>query len=358
MKDTMRSWWRGFVTSGTHIHQSDKDYRLLVFLNVSLIGGAAILLLFSVLNLWIHGVYKKLGVYEALCAPVLLVIVLCLRRCTNVNAIALATTVVTGAMLLLMLILSGGLNLIAAWLLVFPLLAFLLLGHRRGLTATAVFGLAFAVVVHNNAADWLTVEYPALAWANLCGAGLLNGLFAFHAERVRAETALALETLANKDALTHLPNRRFFSEQFEMELERSLRHNHNLSLLVLDVDHFKAINDRYGHEAGDSALVHLAATARRTVRKQDTVARLGGEEFAILLPETDLGEAYVVAEKLRQTVQISPATHGGDTLSMTISIGVAELAGQRKEHDALFSTADLRLYQAKRNGRNQVVCSG
>lgn len=355
MTKRIKHWWRGFITAGTYLHQSNKDYRLLVFLNVGLAGSSVILAAAALLNLWFHGVYRALGAYELVCALTLLGTLLFLRRTKKTDLTAILTTIQCGIILLLLMPMSQGLNLVGAWLLIFPVVAFLLLGHRRGMVAIVFFLIGFGCMAYIHSGDWLAIEYRFLAWTNLAGVGILISLFASHSERARAETASAMEVLANKDALTELANRRFFLEQFETEVERSVRHNHHLSLLVLDVDHFKQINDHYGHEAGDWALVQVAQTARRILRKQDVIGRLGGEEFGVLLPETDIADARAVAEKLRLAVEQTPIQYGDETFSLTVSIGVAEMIGQKKEDAALFATADLRLYEAKRNGRNRVV---
>lgn len=355
MSKRIKHWWRGFITAGTYLHQSNQDYRLLVFLNVGLAGSSAILAAAALLNLWIHGVYRTLGAYEFVCALTVLGTLLFLRRTKNTGLAAILTTIQTGIILLLLMPMSQGLNLVVAWLLIFPVVAFLLLGHRRGMAAIVIFIIGFGGMAYFHSGDWLAIEYKYLGWTNLVGVGILISLFAFYAERARAETASAMEVLANKDTLTELANRRFFLEQFETEMERSIRNNRHLSLLVLDVDHFKQINDRYGHEAGDWALVQVAQAAKRIIRKQDLIGRIGGEEFGVLLPETELADAGAVAEKLRRAIEQTSIQYGKETFSLTVSIGAAELTGQRKEDRALFATADHRLYEAKRNGRNRVV---
>jgi diguanylate cyclase (GGDEF)-like protein len=174
-------------------------------------------------------------------------------------------------------------------------------------------------------------------------------------ERVRAEAEL-LE-LATKDSLTGLINRRHFFVLAEAELERSQRYHHPLSLIMLDLDHFKRINDRGGHAAGDQALRGTADSIRPVLRGADLLARYGGEEFVILLPETSLPEAQHVAERVRVAVHRSQEGIGGHPL--TASLGVACLRpGEQASIDQLLSRADLALYQAKQNGRNRVETEG
>ncbi|MBL0140990.1 MAG: diguanylate cyclase [Betaproteobacteria bacterium] len=163
-----------------------------------------------------------------------------------------------------------------------------------------------------------------------------------------------LETQAHTDALTGLASRRHFFETAEAELVRSRRYDAPLSLLMLDIDHFKDVNDAHGHRAGDRVLRQLAATCREVLRTVDEVGRVGGEEFAILLPETAIEGAIEVAERLRVAIGNAEVTRDeGVPLRISVSIGVAALA-DGTNLDTLMSQADSALYDAKHHGRNQV----
>lgn len=166
-----------------------------------------------------------------------------------------------------------------------------------------------------------------------------------------------LEGLARTDSLTGLFNRGHFLVEAELELLRSIRYGRPLSLLMIDADLFKNINDRYGHAVGDATLRKLADVCQKTLRTADIAGRLGGEEFAILLPETDHDEALEVAERLRQSLETSRVPlKSGLPLQFTVSIGVSSLASKDDNLDMLLSLADTALYDAKRSGRNK-VCS-
>ncbi len=171
--------------------------------------------------------------------------------------------------------------------------------------------------------------------------------------RQRSLTHL-LETQAHTDVLTGLANRRRFFEVADSELSRARRYGTPLSLLMLDIDRFKEVNDAHGHHAGDRVLQQLARTCLEVLRNVDIVGRVGGEEFAILLPETELEGAIDVAERLRAAVaRAEVAREEGVPLRVTVSIGVAMLAGS-VNLDTLMSQADAALYDAKHAGRNQV----
>ncbi|QSV46779.1 diguanylate cyclase [Geobacter benzoatilyticus] len=164
-----------------------------------------------------------------------------------------------------------------------------------------------------------------------------------------------LRTLSITDPLTHLHNRRHLMEMVEKEFQRASRKGAHLSLIILDIDYFKKVNDTYGHQEGDRVLTILADIVRRRLRSYDLAARYGGEEFVLLLPETPVHEALPIAERLRLEVQehIFDGSLQGQVI--TISLGVATYPSPRIESiDSLFRQADEALYRAKQSGRNRV----
>ncbi len=160
--------------------------------------------------------------------------------------------------------------------------------------------------------------------------------------------------LANIDPLTKSLTRRQFLSIAESEFRRFQRYHRPLSIMILDADHFKKINDTHGHHAGDLALRSLSLVAMEQKRAQDTFGRLGGEEFALLLPETPLDRAVVVAERIRLVWEVSPINLDGHLIRSTISIGVAEAASTNESLEDLLRRADRLLYKAKQSGRNRV----
>jgi diguanylate cyclase (GGDEF)-like protein len=164
-----------------------------------------------------------------------------------------------------------------------------------------------------------------------------------------------LRKVAATDALTALYNRRYFFELGELELERARRYSYPLSLIIMDIDHFKKINDQYGHTVGDQVLVVIAHRCREATRKVDAICRYGGDEFSILLPGTDLWEAQKAAERLRTSIASQPInTQEHGAIFLTASLGVATLRNEMSFND-LFREADAALYVAKRSGRNRVA---
>jgi diguanylate cyclase (GGDEF)-like protein len=174
---------------------------------------------------------------------------------------------------------------------------------------------------------------------------------------VEAEYHEEIYRLAISDALTDVHNHRYLIEFLEREVSRSVRHHRPLAILLIDIDHFKAINDDYGHLAGDYALRELAGIVKASVRKEELFARYGGEEFALVLPETPLEEARSAAERVREAVESHPFRYDEKAFKITISLGGTVTAGDDESltPNDLIREADARLYQAKREGRNRVI---
>jgi two-component system, cell cycle response regulator len=165
----------------------------------------------------------------------------------------------------------------------------------------------------------------------------------------------SLTELATMDVLTGVFNRREFNRRLTVEIERSRREGHPVSLLMVDIDYFKKINDTYGHQSGDDALRHVSALIKAEVRPGDLPARYGGEEFAVILPYADSNDAFIVAERLRNLIAAQDiAIQDGQMIKATASLGCATFPIDAETEETLMGVADAALYQAKRGGRNRV----
>ena len=191
--------------------------------------------------------------------------------------------------------------------------------------------------------------------ANLGLASLAVMIFAHIYERSRLLNEQRLTEQATTGSLTSLPNRLKLAEVFERERAHALRNGTPLSLVFVDIDHFKQINDRFGHEVGDRALVHFAKVLAQRLRVNDLFCRLGGEEFAVLLPGSKAAQAREIAESLRERLVAQSLTVDETTLHMTLSAGVACFGVDGQSLDELMLAADRRTYAAKRAGRNRVI---
>ena len=163
--------------------------------------------------------------------------------------------------------------------------------------------------------------------------------------------------LSITDELTGLSNRRCFDTTFEKEFLRASRYSNKLTLVMFDIDYFKTVNDTYGHQCGDYILKQVANAALQTFRKTDTVFRYGGEEFAVILTETDINQSIIPLERFRKTVQTLGLNYQGQEVNVTVSIGACQLTCDMKTKEDFLQKADEALYEAKNSGRNRTVLS-
>jgi diguanylate cyclase (GGDEF)-like protein len=215
------------------------------------------------------------------------------------------------------------------------------------------------VAIHQRESEKRLAQLQMLQWVIL-GIVLITllaeavAIFRPMIRRITVYTAELLN-LASTDPLTGAANRRHFIDASTVEIERARRYDRPVSFLMLDVDHFKAVNDTYGHVAGDAVLQALFATIRSASRKADIWGRLGGEEFGALLVETGLADAVRFAERLRRKIADSTISHDGVTITMTVSIGVTAVPKDGDGLDGAIKLADALMYQAKQAGRNRVA---
>ncbi len=239
------------------------------------------------------------------------------------------------------------------WIMVIPVLSHFLLGRWFGLWVSVGFMLAASILTllssFLSAAPFNSVYVSNQA---LTAIAILVFSHVYEVSRVRAHQKLL--HLATTDNLTSLANRARFIDVFERERNHAARNQTELSLLLLDLDHFKLVNDHHGHDVGDEVLKYVSATITHRLRKTDLACRLGGEEFGILLPGANLDRAIVVAEDIRRTIADIPYVKADAIIPLSMSIGVAEFGFDGKDLESLYAIADGHLYKAKAGGRNQV----
>ncbi|HNV69532.1 MAG TPA: GGDEF domain-containing protein, partial [Candidatus Ozemobacteraceae bacterium] len=156
------------------------------------------------------------------------------------------------------------------------------------------------------------------------------------------------------DGMTHLYLHRYFKQRLFDEIKRAIRFRRHLSLIMVDIDHFKKFNDSYGHQMGDEVLKKVASILRKTIRTHDLPVRYGGEEFAVVLPETDIHGAAAVAERIRRTIETEYLEHEGKVIKITASFGVSVFPECAQEMESFIKSADAALYHSKESGRNRV----
>jgi diguanylate cyclase (GGDEF)-like protein len=215
------------------------------------------------------------------------------------------------------------------------------------LAAAIRFGVSGQSLSQMQVSAWVFLALMVLSVAAVLSVVLLVGQ--------KLETRL--REAAQRDQLTGAWRRHVFDEAGEREIARSRRHARPFALLLLDLDHFKAVNDRFGHQAGDEALRRFAAATAACLRREDLLGRTGGEEFGILLPDTGRDGALRLAERVRAAVAALPLSFEGEPLHLTVSIGVGIADGQ-DDWDSLIRAADVALYRAKNEGRDRVAAAG
>jgi diguanylate cyclase (GGDEF)-like protein len=191
-----------------------------------------------------------------------------------------------------------------------------------------------------------------------CIISLMVAAYLLRSNSIRRQLVKNLQEQATTDELTGLVNRRKFMEAAQSELKRAARFHHPLSVALLDIDRFKDINDRYGHGAGDKALIAIAKILQENIRETDIAARLGGDEFILILPETKAQSTYEIMERCRLALAERTIDLDGSAVKLTISVGIASLRNNKETLEALVERADQALYQAKNSGRNRVLIEG
>ncbi len=225
--------------------------------------------------------------------------------------------------------------------------------HNRPITGGVEYmqqDLTF-LPVKNDSGD---VEAVCVTLFDATDASVLQKETEQMADRLR-EAMAVIERTSNEDGLTGIYNRRYLEKQLATEFNRIRRYGGNLSIVLFDLDHFKLVNDKYGHLGGDEVLRVVASRITGVLRNVDIFGRYGGEEFAVILPETDVSSAVVLAERLRQLIASVPVEFDGIQIPVTLSIGVTEFRPDMAKYEELFREADQALYRCKKSGRNCVT---
>lgn len=336
------------------MHRPDSDrnqHRRLVLkalLWMTLFGGV----FFSVVNLlrenWL------LAVLELAYAGISLYGLLVIDRTRSLQALTLLYLVPFFTLMMMILFQPRTSFAVFAWIQTIPIIFYLLLGLRLGLWGSLLF-IGIGLFAFGQRFSSEDAVQNVLILANLATASLSVTLFSHIYERSRVNNERRLTELAATDALTGLANRMKLIEVFERERSHARRNGTPLALVFLDIDHFKQINDRFGHSAGDTALCHFANVLSQRLRSNDLFCRIGGEEFAVLLPGVSQNLAVGVADTLRERLAETPLSLSDTSLRMTLSAGIASLGEDGDGLDELMQAADRRTYAAKRGGRNRVV---
>ncbi|MBX3130534.1 MAG: GGDEF domain-containing protein [Polyangiaceae bacterium] len=364
---TAQGWRERYLRYfGVHSQPGPDAVRRARVMVIACHGAAVLALLSAVIRVGLGrtpplGFWLMLGVVELamLAGPFVL------KLTGSLRAGAMFPIVATATALPLISVGSGGLDApVFGVLPTIPMVAALFLGARAAKYLALVLMVEITVMGLLFSSGWLVagVGAPPAGKALLfcCYVAVMAFIaVTYEAERTDAEAKLRvmareLYESSVRDALTGAHNRRYFVEQLERDLAFCARHGTPVSLVALDADHFKQVNDTRGHAAGDAVLVGLVELLQANVRTEDVVARVGGEEFVVLLRGTPLAGAGVAAERIRRAIEAHQFEHDGQRFRVTVSIGCAVAIGPSST-DELQHRADQALYRAKRSGRNCVV---
>ena len=277
--------------------------------------------------------------------------------------IALSSAIILYSLYLMMfyLVFTGGVeNTGPLWIFIVSPVSVFIHGLKRGLVEIAIF-IAIVIAIMFVPTEFIThatysTEFKLRLVYSFLTVTFLSALYEYSREQSFKhilELSNKYQQLAHFDPLTHLSNRRDALGILKHEKARVVRNKESLSIILCDVDHFKKINDQYGHNAGDAVLLELAKLFTDNIREQDCVARWGGEEFLFILPQTLAINANIIAEKIQQKLQEHIIHYDEKTIKVTVSMGIEQLSGSQSI-DEIINSADKYLYQAKNSGRNQI----
>jgi diguanylate cyclase (GGDEF)-like protein len=289
---------------------------------------------------------------------------LILRSKRIVNPYKFSANLVTSSLMLLMvyLVFTGGVKGTGPlWIYIVPPVALFFGGMRKGTRNIGLFVLIISILMFYPNDEWLGTSYTFEFKSRLIYSFLtVSCLFAFY-EYVRQnsfhriqEMSQKFEKQAMRDPLSGILNRRGMQEKLQQEFARSQRYKNELTVMMCDIDHFKVVNDQYGHDRGDEIIKGLAEIFKSTLRQQDSLARWGGEEYLFLLPETNGSQAMQLAEKLRTNIEKTEFRQLDKTFNVTISIGLHQITSNDTINQAI-SKSDTNLYKAKEQGRNRCI---
>ena len=325
--------------------------RRLILLNAFLLIGVFTFSTFTMMNTFVSHSYG-IALLDASAAAIFAATFIDLRYSKKIRrAIFIASTALSLFMVLFVSV-NQNQNFGMIWTIFVPIFVISLYGHSRGLLISAVYYLVIFSLAYDGLSDWQQTQWDTVALSRFVIASCVLVFVVFITEYAFDKLQRELNELSVTDPLTKLFNRRKIDAIITAEIAEARRYDTELSLAILDVDDFKAINDTFGHPVGDEVLIELAELLRRRVREVDAVGRWGGEEFVIVLPKTSLEEARRSMERLRERIS---SHRFGTVEGLSCSFGVCNAARETLDKQHLITCADDALYEAKRAGKDRVV---
>lgn len=346
-------WWQQFDSTTDEVERKRRSY-VVLFISYA---ACIIILMFAFRNLSEANIELRILLFTASALMLGNAIYFHIRKRLAITS-AMVTLFLVGFSVYLTV--NGGYRGTALyWIFPMPMGFFIMLGHRLGLAVSIILYavLAFAIYEPELAGDIYRAEEKSRFLASLFTVIIMSFIGEYFRNRSHLEMSninQEKQKQANTDTLTGLPNRRFLDSVYFPQLRTKEDESYPLTLIMGDIDYFKRINDTYGHLLGDKVLKHVSKQIRASLRGEDIAARVGGEEFLIVLTHTQLSIGLTIAEKVRKHIEDNPFHHEGQTLNVTMSFGVANALSEGEMNDAM-ARADKQLYVAKEAGRNQVA---
>jgi diguanylate cyclase (GGDEF)-like protein len=329
-------------------------YRRYIMLHGSILLYLAVTLFFIFVNI-IDGKYILVGIH---CVGLVIALFFRLKLRYLEQLKTLGLTFISFVSLLILLVQTTPQShpTIFVWLTVIPMAAMYMLEWRKGIIFSLTL-ITVVVLVFNPSQFSGSSALTIGPFFNVIMAMICSMVIGFLSDSSRQFVEERLLVESRLDLMTKTFNRNYFIDRFNFEAESHHRTHLKYCLIVIDIDHFKNINDSYGHTIGDVVLQTAASLMKQCIRTTDIIGRIGGEEFAIMLTNCDLDNAISVAEKIRSTIATANMKAENHQLQITISLGIASSNDEKLYYDQLFHIADSNLYQAKNRGRNQAISS-
>ncbi len=331
----------------------DENYKRMVFKG-SVIGGS-FLFVFSLIDLFYAELYRD-SIIEAI-ACIILYTLAYIEKKHKLKPWG----IIAGIIVIAIVIGNGAFSNEAVvgaiiWLPLVPFISFFLLGEKLGLKVSIFISTIYILIMVYIVNQFPGTGYNIYAVLSVIGALCCSIILSFAYERNRISMIHLLAEQANTDPLTSLLNRRGLIASFASYVALAKRNKQNLCLVLMDLDRFKAVNDKYGHDAGDVVLQRSASIAKDLIRSIDSIARIGGEEFIIILPNTSPAEALVITERIRLAIEKLVIKSAEDeSIKITVSMGITSSSKNTMSFEGLLKIADKALYAAKNQGRNCIV---
>lgn len=339
----------GFLTSG---YKSLDVYtiRKLVFLNSFLILGIFAFVVMGLYNVFFFN-YPKYVLVDVFMIISCAISFFFLRKYQKEQFVIFYISFIVALFVLSFTYINHNKNFGLIWVYFVPPFLIFLNGHKKGLIFSFIFLALILIIMNVNYTKWQEIGWHTGDSLRFYIALVFDVFFAFVSEYIFSKLQSELEKLSITDALTGLSNRRRIDEIMKKEVEKRNRLQFPLTFVILDIDDFKKINDKYGHLKGDDVLRQIAKIIAKNIRIYDSVGRWGGEEFCLILPQTSLNNALVILERLRKTIENTK--HDIDEV-VTCSFGVCSTENEKISQTQLIKKADLSLYQAKKEGKNKI----